>query len=159
MSRLCYQPVAPPLERARTLCLGGSPCPCNAPPPPCRGSDEHQLVELSDGTVLANSRALSTGSPQQRVQAFAGVHNGGPPIRATQSSALGDLDCGWDLPLSCDAMGACNANVGQRPTSCSARVDQLIAGRILMRMRWITSSLDAMGAFPLSGSGRMRNLG
>eukprot|EP00429_Kryptoperidinium_foliaceum_P094252 CAMPEP_0176195346 /NCGR_PEP_ID=MMETSP0121_2-20121125/6466_1 /TAXON_ID=160619 /ORGANISM="Kryptoperidinium foliaceum, Strain CCMP 1326" /LENGTH=199 /DNA_ID=CAMNT_0017534115 /DNA_START=117 /DNA_END=716 /DNA_ORIENTATION=- len=33
------------------------------------GSDEHQLVELSDGTVLANSRALSTGSPQQRVQA------------------------------------------------------------------------------------------
>lgn len=34
------------------------------------GFDENQLVELADGSVLANSRSLSTGSPQYRVQAL-----------------------------------------------------------------------------------------
>ena len=34
-----------------------------------RGANEAQLVELSNGSVLVNSRSLSTGSLQQRVQA------------------------------------------------------------------------------------------
>jgi hypothetical protein len=34
-----------------------------------QGANEHQLVQLDDGTVLSNSRSLSTGSPQFRLQA------------------------------------------------------------------------------------------
>lgn len=34
-----------------------------------QGANENQMVELGDGTVLANSRSLATGSPQFRVQA------------------------------------------------------------------------------------------
>ena len=33
-----------------------------------QGANEHQLVQLDDGTVLSNSRSLSTGSPQFRLQ-------------------------------------------------------------------------------------------
>ncbi len=34
-----------------------------------QGANEHQMVQLDDGTVLSNSRSLSTGSPQFRLQA------------------------------------------------------------------------------------------
>lgn len=34
------------------------------------GANEDQLVQLSNGSVLVNSRSLSTGSPQRRVQAL-----------------------------------------------------------------------------------------
>lgn len=35
-----------------------------------QGTNEHQMVQLDDGTVLSNSRSLSTGSPQFRVQSL-----------------------------------------------------------------------------------------
>lgn len=35
-----------------------------------QGANEHQLVQLEDGTVLSNSRSLSTGSPQYRTQSL-----------------------------------------------------------------------------------------
>ena len=34
-----------------------------------QGANENQIVQLRNGSLLANSRSLSTGSPQQRVQA------------------------------------------------------------------------------------------
>lgn len=34
-----------------------------------QGANEHQMVELDDGSILSNSRSMSTGSPQFRVQA------------------------------------------------------------------------------------------
>jgi hypothetical protein len=34
------------------------------------GTNEHQLIELDDGTIISNSRSLSTGSPQYRVQSM-----------------------------------------------------------------------------------------
>lgn len=41
-----------------------------------QGTNEHQLVELDDGTVLSNSRSLSTGSPQYRVQSLSFTEGG-----------------------------------------------------------------------------------
>ena len=40
------------------------------PWPVGEGGNEHQLVELDDGTVLCNSRGMSIGSPQFRLQAL-----------------------------------------------------------------------------------------
>lgn len=35
-----------------------------------QGANENSLVQFSDGTILMNSRALATGSPQYRLQAY-----------------------------------------------------------------------------------------
>jgi len=46
------------------------------------GANENQLVELHNGSILANSRSLSTGTPQYRVQARS--DDGGETFTASQ---------------------------------------------------------------------------
>jgi hypothetical protein len=36
--------------------------------PTGHGTNEHQMIQLDDGTIISNSRSLSTGTPQFRLQ-------------------------------------------------------------------------------------------